>query len=299
MSQKLLKSQIPGRFLPGGDDLDDFLLADQRNKDEVIGVRQFLSDVSRDDRDPLFGGHHHEDTLDVVGPEKDIRVVAGSLVHLVKTQIADGIAGAGRGHKQETFPVKLRAAQRCPPGKRMAAVDRNHERTPLDQTVFDGIILYKLGAVPCKNNIVFILQEPCGEKICVPTVAGDEDIRISIMEETQRAGKIAPLEPFRVSDAECTDHAGRNLLDPVYRLVDPVEDGSGIVQKGASCGSQCDRTACPVEERDAETVLQGMDLLGDRGLRNIKLIGCFREAAALGGSHEISELVCIHNGNFL
>lgn len=46
MSQKLLKSQIPGRFLPGGDDLDDFLLADQRNKDEVIGVRQFLSDVT-------------------------------------------------------------------------------------------------------------------------------------------------------------------------------------------------------------------------------------------------------------
>ena len=32
---------------------------------------------------------------------------------------------------------------------------------------------------------------------------------------------------------------------------------------------------------------------------NIKLIGCFREAAALGGGHEISELVCIHNGNFL
>ena len=119
------------------------------------------------------------------------------------------------------------------------------------------------------------------------------------MEETQRAGKIAPLKPFRESDAECTDHTGRNLLDPVYRLVDPVEDGSGIVQKGASCGSQCDRTACPVEERDAETVLQGMDLLGDRGLRNIKLISCFREAAALGGSHEISELVCIHNGNFL
>ncbi len=27
-----------------------------------------------------------------------------------------------------------------------------------------------------------------------------------------------------------------------------------------------------VEERDAKTVLQGMDLLGDRGLRNIKLI---------------------------
>ena len=52
MSQKLLKSQIPGRFLPGGDDLDDFLLADQRNKDKVIGVRQFLSDVRRDDRDP-------------------------------------------------------------------------------------------------------------------------------------------------------------------------------------------------------------------------------------------------------
>lgn len=46
MSQKLLKSQIPGRFLPGGDDLDDFLLADQRNKDKVIGVRQFLSDVT-------------------------------------------------------------------------------------------------------------------------------------------------------------------------------------------------------------------------------------------------------------
>ena len=181
----------------------------------------------------------------------------------------------------------------------MAAVDRNHERTPLDQPVFDGIILYKLGTVPCKNNIVFILQEPCGEKICVPPVAGDEDIRIFIMEETQRAGKIAPLKPFRVSDAECTDHTGRNLLDPVYRLVDPVEDGSGIVQKGASCGSQCDRPACPVEERDAETVLQGMDLLGDRGLRNIKLIGCFREAAALGGSHEISELVCVHNGNFL
>ena len=142
-------------------------------------------------------------------------------------------------------------------------------------------------------------RSPAARRSVFRTVAGDEDIRIFIMEETQRAGKIAPLKPFRVSDAECTDHAGRNLLDPVYRLVDPVEDGSGIVQKGASCGVSVIGRLCPVEERDAETVLQGMDLLGDRGLRNIKLIGCFREAAALGGSHEISELVCVHNGNFL
>ncbi len=269
------------------------------NKDEVIGVRQFLSDVSRDDRDPLFGGHHHEDTLDVVGPEKDIRVVAGLLVHLVKTQIADGIAGAGRGHKQETFPVKLRAAQGCPPGKRMAAVDRNHERTPLDQTVFDGIILYKLGAVPCKNNIVFILQEPCGEKICVPTVAGDEDIRIFIMEETQRAGKIAPLKPFRVSDAECTDHAGRTswILFTAWSIRSRMDLAS--FKKALPAGVSVIGRLVLSKSGTPRLSSRAWICWVIAGLRNIKLIGCFREAAALGGSHEISELVCIHNGNFL
>ena len=90
----------------------------------------------------------------------------------------------------------------------MIAVNSDHQRTAFNEPVFNGLVFRKLRAVPGKNNIIFILQEPCGEKICVPTVAGDEDIRIFIMEETQGVGKIASLKAFCISDPQGSYHTG-------------------------------------------------------------------------------------------
>ncbi len=72
-------------------------------------------------------------------------------------------------------------------------------------------------------------------------------------------------------------------------------------QQGGAVGREGDRALAraPVEEHDAELVLEQADLAGERGLRQVQPGGGLREALFLGHGQGIGQLVELHESELI
>jgi len=61
-----------------------------------------------------------------------------------------------------------------------------------------------------------------------------------------------------------------------------------------SCGRELNRACRAVEELPSELVLESADLLADRGLDDVELLGGATEVAQLSDGKEVPELANLH-----
>jgi len=101
------------------------------------------------------------------------------------------------------------------------------------------------------------------------------------------------------------DHAdAQRSGDGVFALDDVApggfefaEDGAGAWKKGLAEIGEANRTPEAIEQARAQFVFQLEDLLGERRLRDVRLLGGAAEGAGFGDAAEIAELVKFHRGS--
>ena len=73
-----------------------------------------------------------------------------------------------------------------------------------------------------------------------------------------------------------------------------VENGASTREESAAEVGQSDGAAEAIEEAAAEFEFELLDLLGERGLRDVAFFGGSREGAGVGDGAEVTELVKFH-----
>jgi len=76
-----------------------------------------------------------------------------------------------------------------------------------------------------------------------------------------------------------------------------MKDGAGSGEKGLAEISEADGAAEAIEEAPAEFGFEFLDLLGERGLRDVAFLCGAGERAGVGDGGEVAELVEFHKGS--
>ncbi len=117
---------------------------------------------------------------------------------------------------------------------------------------------------------------------------------MQVVEGAQDVGQQARAEARRRTQPDPAAAQLGQLLDLVACGVGVGEDAPGERQQGLARVRQRDVPPGPAEQLGAQLVLQGPDLLGERGLRDVHLLGGSGEVPGLGDCHEIHELLKLH-----
>lgn len=97
-------------------------------------------------------------------------------------------------------------------------------------------------------------------------------------------------------DAELAGLAIGDACDVALALHDLFLDIVCGGEKAIARGCQAERIALPVEEFDAEVVLDGLHLMGQRGLGKIQALACFRDASRFSDGDDGAEVAKLKHG---
>ena len=99
--------------------------------------------------------------------------------------------------------------------------------------------------------------------------------------------------------AECDAAALRRtvVLDLLAGLMHQMRDRLGALEQQRAGGGQTHAAAVPGKQRDAELVLQFLDLAAQRRLRQAQFLGRAADAAGARDLHEIAQLFELHRGS--
>jgi hypothetical protein len=96
------------------------------------------------------------------------------------------------------------------------------------------------------------------------------------------------------TDADGTSERIFLLDDVAARSFEFAEDGTGTGKKRLADVGEADGAAEAVEKAGAEFVFELEDLLGERRLRDVRLLGGAAEGAGFGDGAEVAKLVKFH-----
>jgi hypothetical protein len=102
-------------------------------------------------------------------------------------------------------------------------------------------------------------------------------------------------EAFSESHPHSAQLARLGLTSHFHRDFHLFQHQSDRVQETASCVRQKSFAGAPLEELDADFVLEGTDLAAQGRLRHFQALGRFREIQFLGDCDEITKMVKFHD----
>jgi hypothetical protein len=117
--------------------------------------------------------------------------------------------------------------------------------------------------------------------------------------EFVREGSEALRKPIGPDGGDGADDDGAGfglqaLGEFIFRAGEFVKDGAGAREEGFAQFGEADGAAEAVEEAAAEFGFELLDLLGERGLRDVAFFGGPGEGASVGDSAEVAKLVQFH-----
>ncbi|GAA3111088.1 hypothetical protein GCM10020001_032040 [Nonomuraea salmonea] len=120
------------------------------------------------------------------------------------------------------------------------------------------------------------------------------DAGVRAVEAGQRVGHQPGAERGRRAQAYPAPAQPRELRHLLPGGVGVGEDAAGQRQQRLASGGQRDVAARPREQPGAEILLQRLDLLAQRRLRDPHALGRLREVTGLRDRHEVRELLKLH-----
>ncbi|CAM5314026.1 hypothetical protein SSPIM334S_01878 [Streptomyces spiroverticillatus] len=120
------------------------------------------------------------------------------------------------------------------------------------------------------------------------------DAGVGVVEGAQDVREQARAQARGRAQADPAPAQLGQLLDLAAGGVGVGEDTAGEGEEGPAGVGEGDVAPGPGEEVGPQLALQGADLLGQRGLRDVQLLGGAGEVPGLGHGHEIAELLELH-----
>ena len=123
------------------------------------------------------------------------------------------------------------------------------------------------------------------------------DARVPVVERAQDLGQQTGADARGRAEPDPAAAQLRQLLHLDPRGVGVREDPAGQRKQRLARVGQRDVAARPAEQLRAQLLLQGPDLLGERGLGDVHLLGGPGEVPGLGDRHEVVRAAGIAYGN--
>ena len=176
----------------------------------------------------------------------------------------------------------------------MAGIERHHQMGPLHRPELHLRCLPQVGAVPGKDDVIFIPQHPRRQHIGGAAIKSCQNVGVIPMEPLGPHRQVRPLIAAHIPHPQASLHPQGGVVDQVHRPAHPLQDGLGLHQKGLARPGEGHRPGPPVKKSAAQRLLQQTDLLCDSSLGNVIALGCLGEALALRRGHEVFQLILVH-----
>src|SRR5216117_2300873 len=136
--------------------------------------------------------------------------------------------------------------------------------------------------------------DPRGDLAARADAQADRDVRILALESSDQRGQHVLARDRGAADDQLAWHASLELVERLLRLALEREHAARVTEQEPARVGRRGAAAEPVEERDAELVLEGADVFGDGRLRQREGVGGAGEAPQLGHLREHLEAAKIH-----